>query len=86
MKSYFDCIDVLVMTLTYKTQVPSICSNHIKLASLFHLSGSTRNGERVSMLLQWLLQEVNGQLSCLVGLGFRIKYFQSLSLSDCGLF
>lgn len=74
------------MTSTSKPQVPSMYSNLIKLVNLFRLSGSTRNGERVSMLLQWLLQELDGQSLCLVELGFLIKYVESLSLSDCGLF
>lgn len=65
------------MTSTYKTQVPSMFSNLIKLVNLFHLSGSTRNGERVSMLQQWLLQEIDGQSLCHVGLDFLIKYVGS---------
>lgn len=74
---YFDCMDDHRMTTTYKTQVPSMFSNLIKLVNHFHLSGSTRNGERVSMLQQWLLQEIDGQSLCLVGLDFLIKYVGS---------
>lgn len=68
------------MVLLSVMQVPHIYSSHIKLVNHFHSSGSTKNGERDFMLLQWLLLELDGPLLCLVGQVFLIRYIGVVDL------
>ena len=64
------CLGSVYLPLICCVQVLRICSSHTKWVSPFLLSGLTKNGERVSMSLQWQLLVADGELLCLVVLDF----------------